>query len=420
MGQYDIHVNGKTIGRGDNWDYPSEAQYYAFDATDAVTAGQPVALGALYHYWTCTCQGRANGPVANTTLTAAQAVGATNLKVAAQRLRPRRPDRGRHRHRAEVVTVTAIGTSGAAGTGITVTPALTPAHASGQAVLDYAGPSGFIEKAVVDHADGTRETFVSDGTWKISKATSTRPRRSRPATATPATRPSATTRAARSPAGTRRLRRPAWQPAYAIGAHPRPLNPLRETFSHLAPAISQLDYETIHPKSLDDARRRQRRRRLRQGHLRGPADRLQDGVAGRALVMQTSFRLNNTILSAATAAGATKIKVAAVANFVAGDKITVDQAANGFGAGDPEIRTITAVGTPARPARASRSTRRSAARTPTPATSRARAPAPAPTTPRAPSCAGGTPRRTARRPRTRCSTGAGATCRSCRPAPGRR
>ena len=42
-----------------------------------------------------------------------------------------------------------------------------------------------------------------------------------------------------------------------------------------------------------------------------------------------------------------------------GDKITIDQAANGFGAGDPEIRTITAVGTPARPARASRSTRRS-------------------------------------------------------------
>src|SRR5206468_298297 len=24
MGQYDIHVNGKTVGRGDNWDYPTE------------------------------------------------------------------------------------------------------------------------------------------------------------------------------------------------------------------------------------------------------------------------------------------------------------------------------------------------------------------------------------------------------------
>ena len=28
-----------------------------------------------------------------------------------------------------------------------------------------------------------------------------------------------------------------------------------------------------------------------------------------------------------------------------GDKITIDQAANGYGAGDPEVRTITAVGT---------------------------------------------------------------------------
>ncbi len=61
--------------------------------------------------------------------------------------------------------------------------------------------------------------------------------------------------------------------------------------------------------------------------------------------MQTSFRLNNTTLAAAAAAGDTSIKVTAVTNFVAGDKITVDQAADGFGAGDPETRTITAVGT---------------------------------------------------------------------------
>ena len=59
-----------------------------------------------------------------------------------------------------------------------------------------------------------------------------------------------------------------------------------------------------------------------------------------------------------------------------GDKITVDQAANGFGKGDPEVRTITAVGTAGATAPASRSTRRSAARTRTRASSRARAPAP--------------------------------------------
>ena len=70
----------RSIGRGDNFNHPTEAQYYAFDATDAVKAGEPLALGALYHYWTCTCQGRANGPISNTTLAAAQAAGATNLQ----------------------------------------------------------------------------------------------------------------------------------------------------------------------------------------------------------------------------------------------------------------------------------------------------------------------------------------------------
>ena len=147
--------------------------------------------------------------------------------------------------------MTAIGTPGATGTGITVTPALQTAHASGAAVLDHAGPSGLIVKAVVDHADGTRETFVSDGTWKISKANEF-------TNATITTRNGDSgDRAERYDA---RAEQPgwdtagfddaAWQPAYAIGAHPRPLNRLRETFCHLDPAISQLEYETIHPKTI--------------------------------------------------------------------------------------------------------------------------------------------------------------------------
>src|SRR5213079_2579586 len=81
MGQYEVHVNGRTVGRGDDYDYPGEEQYYAFDVTDAVTAGQPLALGALYHYWTCTCQGRANGPASTTRLAGATAAGATTVPV---------------------------------------------------------------------------------------------------------------------------------------------------------------------------------------------------------------------------------------------------------------------------------------------------------------------------------------------------
>src|SRR6185437_8097528 len=112
------------------------------------------------------------------------------------------------------------------------------------------------------------------------------------------------------------------------------LNPVRETFSHLDPAISHLEYQTIHPKSIT---------KLADGSVVAdfgkvfssvPQLQLHDGVAGRALVMQTSYRLNNTTLAAAANAGDSAIKVAAVTNFVVGVKITVDQAANGFGKGD--------------------------------------------------------------------------------------
>ena len=51
--------------------------------------------------------------------------------------------------------------------------------------------------------------------------------------------PSATTRVPRSPAGTRPASTTAsWAPAYAIGPHPQPLNPKRDTFSHLDPATA--------------------------------------------------------------------------------------------------------------------------------------------------------------------------------------
>ncbi|MDA0180182.1 alpha-L-rhamnosidase N-terminal domain-containing protein [Solirubrobacter phytolaccae] len=347
MGNYRIQVNGKSVGIGDNFDHPTEAQYYAFDATDAVKAGEPLALGALYHYWTCTCQGRANGPIANTTLSAAQAVDATNLKVASVSVF----DVGDQitvgtGAAAETATVTKIGTAGATGTGIDVSAPLKTAHASGQAVLDHAGPTGLIVKAVVDHADGTRETFVSDGTWKVSKAnefTNATITRRNGDSGDNAERYDA--RGEQAGWDTASFDDSAWQPAYAIGPHPRPLNPLRETFSHLDPAISHLDYETVKPKTFT---------KLADGSIVVDFGKVQSampriayksGVSGRQVVVQTSYRLNNTTLAAAATAGSTNLKVAAVTNFVVGDRITVDQAANGYGAGDPETRTITAVGT---------------------------------------------------------------------------
>src|SRR5204862_2867768 len=101
-----------------------------------------------------------------------------------------------------------------------------------------------------------------------------------------------------------------WAPAYAISPHPQPVNPVRDTFSHLDPAISHLDYETVKPVSVT---------KLADGSVVAdfgkvisavPQIAFKNGVAGRQVVAQTSYRLNNTVLSPATAAGDATIKVA--------------------------------------------------------------------------------------------------------------
>ncbi len=64
MGDWALHVNGSTIERTSSYGYAGEGYYDVSDITAQVKAGQPLTVGVLYHYWTCTCQGRANGPVA--------------------------------------------------------------------------------------------------------------------------------------------------------------------------------------------------------------------------------------------------------------------------------------------------------------------------------------------------------------------
>ncbi len=335
MGQYELHVNGRAVYRGDSFDYPGEGQYSAVDITDDVAAGQPLALGVLYHYWTCTCQGRANGPASTARLSAA-AAGDTTLNVD----NAGAFDAGDQATvGSQTVTVTAIG----AGT-IAISPALAQAQANRATVTDLAGPSGMLLKAVVDHADGSRDTFVSDGSWKVAKA-------AQYLNGAPVYR--------NGDAGDReelydaRNETPgwdtagfddsAWANAYAIGPHPRPVNPLRDEFSHLDPSLSELDYETVHPKSVTT---------LADGTVVAdfgevisahPQIALHAGVAGRTLSMLTSYRLNNTTLSAPVAAGDTAVQVASASSFAAGDRITVDGPADGFGAGDPEVRTIASV-----------------------------------------------------------------------------
>src|ERR1035437_8521688 len=83
MADYELHVNGQNVYRGNSYDYPGEGQYAVTDITPYVTAGSPLAVGMMYYYHTCTCQGRANGaPTNSTSLFAAAAAGDTNIKIA--------------------------------------------------------------------------------------------------------------------------------------------------------------------------------------------------------------------------------------------------------------------------------------------------------------------------------------------------
>ena len=145
MGQYDVHVNGKTSAAATTTTIRPRASTTRSTRRTRSQAGQPLALGALYHYWTCTCQGRANGPASNTTLSAAQAVGATNIKVGAVNVF----DVGDQitvgtGAAAETATVTAVGTTGATGTGVTRHAG---AHARRTPAASRSRPSGPVRRS---------------------------------------------------------------------------------------------------------------------------------------------------------------------------------------------------------------------------------------------------------------------------------
>ena len=82
MGNYRIHVNGKPSGSATTSTTRPRRQYYAFDATDAVKAGRAAGARRALPLLDLHLPGPRERPDRNTTLSAAQAVDATNLRVA--------------------------------------------------------------------------------------------------------------------------------------------------------------------------------------------------------------------------------------------------------------------------------------------------------------------------------------------------
>jgi alpha-L-rhamnosidase len=89
--QAELYLNGTLVDRGSAFAYPGEGYYQATDVTEHITAGQPLVLGVLYH-WYGSGQGRP------------------------------------------------------------------------------AGERGLLARLVVDHADGTQQTVVTDDTWRVKRA----------------------------------------------------------------------------------------------------------------------------------------------------------------------------------------------------------------------------------------------------------
>ncbi len=48
---YELYLNGERADRGQSFAYPGEGYYQAADVTDLVDAGQPLALGAILHWY---------------------------------------------------------------------------------------------------------------------------------------------------------------------------------------------------------------------------------------------------------------------------------------------------------------------------------------------------------------------------------
>ena len=432
MGQYELHVNGQDVDRGDSFDYPGEGQYSAYrhhrrgrQAGAAARARRALPLLDLH------LPGPRQRPGSNTTLAG---------RAGRRRDEPQGRERRRLRRRATRSRSDRHGAGGRHGhrdrhrrRGRHRRHGQPRAHAGARQSGARPSSTSPARPGCIDQ--GRRRprrrhaatTFVTDGTWKVTKADAVherddhapqrRLRRQRRAlrrarSRSPAgTRPASTTRRGRPPTRSARTRGRSTRCATTVQP-PRPGDLPRSTTRRCTPSVGH-DARRRHAWSPTSAR----------CSRRVPQIAFKNGVAGRALVMQTSYRLNNTTLSPPRPRRATRrSRSPRVANFAAGDKITVDQARRRLRrrrSRDPHDhrgrhRRRDGHRHHARRAAQPRARQRRA-------TSRARAPAPS-----THDTQGSNMRwwytqkdgaQTAQRVH---STGAGATCRSCRPARARR
>jgi hypothetical protein len=246
---------------------------------------------------------------------------------------------------------------------------LTGAYASGTPIVSENGPDGILAKVVIDYADGTEQTVVTNPSWLVTKDTEQLTSTVTNAGGqnagifveyldgrqlglsgltgwdqpgyTPNTSPSSAT---------------AWLPATSMGVAPL-ANPASCTswdsggspcgLTNLNPEQSSLSYRIVHPVSVTT---------LADGTVEAdfgnagnyiPVVQFNNGVSGNLVQMYGSYRLDHGTLATPSAVGATSINVTPSTSggfaVSVGDPITVDGPADGYGAGNPEAETVTSI-----------------------------------------------------------------------------
>ncbi|WEH13423.1 alpha-L-rhamnosidase [Streptomyces sp. VNUA24] len=194
----DEPVTDEVLAPG-NSNYQLSTEYRVYDVTGLVRSGANT-LGVELGHGTALVTRSVTNPAAGRTapyswwqsqfkgsgtLVAPAARGATTVQVSSVANHhvggTVNIDTGDGGERLECRTVTAIGTAGADGTGITFEPGLASAHAEGAAVTASGNPLAstdpsagaavtprLIARLELTRADGTVETVVSDRTWRTA------------------------------------------------------------------------------------------------------------------------------------------------------------------------------------------------------------------------------------------------------------
>jgi Bacterial alpha-L-rhamnosidase 6 hairpin glycosidase domain/Bacterial alpha-L-rhamnosidase C-terminal domain len=414
--RWQLHVNGTIVDTQDDYQTAGENYYDAEDVTGLAAAAQratgahagQLAVGVLQADW-AVGEAHPEGPQPyKTTLSADAPAGTTSITATTATVSTctSAPDRsaafcgpGYDWYPGETL---GFGTPGSpafttdtiqaiAGTAVTLAQPLPADQAAGTAVTSENGPAGLLVKVVVDYADGSQDTFVSDGSWMVTKDTAelnttATLRSSQGAGDYVESYSSANAQALAGWDQAGYSYPPSWQPAVVMGTAPLPnppdcgdysatpgsnsapappatatATPVLESpcgFTHLIPLQAPVTYKIVHPRSV---------RMLPDGTVEADFGYAFVGVPvvtfpgssaadeGQQVTMTTSYRLAGTVTAAPAAAGATSLSVddsasypdftatGVATGFAVGDPVTIDAPADGYGAGHPETDTITSI-----------------------------------------------------------------------------